>query len=103
MTDVVSTRLDEKEIEELNEISVRERIDRSSLIRKRGRPCNPGLDLTIGPGDRWPLHPDRRHQACLRLIYLTDSAKVGSASHNLPSSGSAAGHRTSDPVHRRAH
>jgi len=34
MTDVVSTRLDEKEIEELNEISKRERIDRSSLIRK---------------------------------------------------------------------
>ncbi|HEC40899.1 hypothetical protein LCGC14_1416500 [marine sediment metagenome] len=34
MTDVVSTRLDEKEIEELNEISERERIDRSSLIRK---------------------------------------------------------------------
>jgi len=34
MTDVVSTRLDEKEIEELNMISERERIDRSSLIRK---------------------------------------------------------------------
>ncbi len=34
MTDVVSTRLDEKEIEELNKISERERIDRSSLIRK---------------------------------------------------------------------
>lgn len=34
MTDVVSTRLDEKEIEELNEISEKERIDRSSLIRK---------------------------------------------------------------------
>jgi hypothetical protein len=27
MTDVVSTRLDEKEIEELNQISKRERID----------------------------------------------------------------------------
>ncbi|MBN1216325.1 MAG: UPF0175 family protein [Candidatus Lokiarchaeota archaeon] len=34
MTDVVSTRLDEKEIEELNEIAERERIDRSALIRK---------------------------------------------------------------------
>ncbi len=34
MTDVVSTRLDEKEIKELNKISERERIDRSSLIRK---------------------------------------------------------------------
>jgi len=34
MTDVVSTRLDEKEIEELNKISKKERIDRSSLIRK---------------------------------------------------------------------
>lgn len=34
MTDVVSTRLDEKEIEELNEIAERECIDRSSLIRK---------------------------------------------------------------------
>ena len=34
MTDVVSTRLDEKEIEELNQISEKERIDRSSLIRK---------------------------------------------------------------------
>ncbi len=34
MTDVVSTRLDEKEIDELNKISERERIDRSSLIRK---------------------------------------------------------------------
>ncbi|TFF87870.1 MAG: ribbon-helix-helix protein, CopG family [Promethearchaeota archaeon] len=34
MTDVVSTRLDEKEIEELNEISDKERIDRSALIRK---------------------------------------------------------------------
>ena len=34
MTDVVSTRLDEKEIEELNQISEKEWIDRSSLIRK---------------------------------------------------------------------
>ncbi len=34
MTNVVSTRLDEKEIDELNKISERERIDRSSLIRK---------------------------------------------------------------------
>ena len=34
MTDVVSIRLDEKEIEELNQISEKERIDRSSLIRK---------------------------------------------------------------------
>ena len=34
MKDVVSTRLDEKEIEELNQISEKERIDRSSLIRK---------------------------------------------------------------------
>jgi metal-responsive CopG/Arc/MetJ family transcriptional regulator len=34
MTDVVPTRLDEKEIEELNQISEKERIDRSSLIRK---------------------------------------------------------------------
>lgn len=34
MTNVISTRLDEKEIEELNKISERERIDRSSLIRK---------------------------------------------------------------------
>jgi len=34
MTDVVSTRLDEKEIEELNQICAKERIDRSSLIRK---------------------------------------------------------------------
>jgi predicted HTH domain antitoxin len=34
MTDVVSTRLDEKEIEELNRISEEERIDRSALIRK---------------------------------------------------------------------
>jgi len=34
MTDVVSTRLDEKEIEELNKICKKERIDRSSLMRK---------------------------------------------------------------------
>ncbi|MBD3230114.1 MAG: hypothetical protein GF329_18190 [Candidatus Lokiarchaeota archaeon] len=34
MTDVVSTRLDEKEIEELNEISEKERIYRLALIRK---------------------------------------------------------------------
>jgi predicted HTH domain antitoxin len=34
MTDVVSTRLDEKEIEELNQTSEKERMDRSSLIRK---------------------------------------------------------------------
>jgi len=34
MTNVVSTRLDEKEIEELNEICEKERLDRSSLIRK---------------------------------------------------------------------
>ena len=34
MTGVISTRLDEKEIEELNKIAERERIDRSSLIRK---------------------------------------------------------------------
>ena len=34
MTGVVSTRLDEKEIEELNQISEKERIDRSALIRK---------------------------------------------------------------------
>jgi predicted HTH domain antitoxin len=34
MTDVVSTRLDEKEIEELNKISKEERLDRSALIRK---------------------------------------------------------------------
>jgi predicted HTH domain antitoxin len=34
ITDVVSTRLDEKEIEELNQISEKERMDRSSLIRK---------------------------------------------------------------------
>ncbi len=34
MTDVVSTRLDEKEIEELNKICEKERIDRSALMRK---------------------------------------------------------------------
>lgn len=34
MTDVISTRLDEKEIEELNKICEEERLDRSSLIRK---------------------------------------------------------------------
>ena len=34
MTDVVSTRLDEKEIEELNQISEKERIDLSSLTIK---------------------------------------------------------------------
>ncbi|TFG25642.1 MAG: ribbon-helix-helix protein, CopG family [Promethearchaeota archaeon] len=34
MTDVISTRLDEKEIEELNKICEEERIDRSALIRK---------------------------------------------------------------------
>jgi predicted HTH domain antitoxin len=34
MTDVVSTRLEEKEIEELNKICEKERIDRSALIRK---------------------------------------------------------------------
>ncbi|MBY9016936.1 MAG: hypothetical protein KGD68_14700 [Candidatus Lokiarchaeota archaeon] len=34
MTGIVSTRLDDKEIEELNQISEKERIDRSSLIRK---------------------------------------------------------------------
>ena len=34
MTDVVSSKLDEKEIEELNEISEIEGLDRSSLIRK---------------------------------------------------------------------
>ena len=34
MTNVVSTRLDEKEIEELNQICEKERIDRSALIRK---------------------------------------------------------------------
>jgi len=34
MTDVVSTRLDKKEIEELNQICEKERLDRSTLIRK---------------------------------------------------------------------
>jgi predicted HTH domain antitoxin len=34
MSDVVSTRLDKKEIEELNKICEKERIDRSALIRK---------------------------------------------------------------------
>lgn len=34
MANVVSTRLDEKEIEELNQISEKEHMDRSSLIRK---------------------------------------------------------------------
>ncbi len=34
MTDVISTRLDEKEVEELNRISEEERLDRSALIRK---------------------------------------------------------------------
>ena len=34
MTDVVSTRLKKKEIKELNEISEKERIDRSALMRK---------------------------------------------------------------------
>ncbi|MHA1275052.1 MAG: UPF0175 family protein [Promethearchaeota archaeon] len=34
MTNVISTRLDEKEIEELNRISRIERIDRSALVRK---------------------------------------------------------------------
>lgn len=34
MTDVVSTRLEEKEIEELNKICKNERLDRSALIRK---------------------------------------------------------------------
>ena len=34
MTDVISTRLEEKEIEELNKICAKERIDRSSLMRK---------------------------------------------------------------------
>ena len=34
MTGVVLTRLDEKEIEELNQISEKERIDRSAFIRK---------------------------------------------------------------------
>ncbi|MFO8020459.1 MAG: UPF0175 family protein [Promethearchaeia archaeon] len=34
MTDVISTRLDEKEVEELNKICEKERLDRSALIRK---------------------------------------------------------------------
>ncbi|TXT54500.1 MAG: hypothetical protein BAJALOKI1v1_2150005 [Promethearchaeota archaeon] len=34
MTNVVSTRLEEEEIKELNKISEEERLDRSSLIRK---------------------------------------------------------------------
>ncbi|TFF87744.1 MAG: hypothetical protein EU549_04185 [Promethearchaeota archaeon] len=34
MTKVVSTRLEKEEIEELNKISQKERIDRSSLMRK---------------------------------------------------------------------
>jgi len=34
MTDIVSTRLEKKEIDELNKICERERIDRSALIRK---------------------------------------------------------------------
>ncbi|MHA1727455.1 MAG: UPF0175 family protein [Promethearchaeota archaeon] len=34
MTNVISTRLDEKEIEELNKISKKEHIDRSALMRK---------------------------------------------------------------------
>jgi predicted HTH domain antitoxin len=34
MTDVVSTRLDEKEVEELNKICEKESLDRSALIRK---------------------------------------------------------------------
>ena len=34
MTNIISTRLDEKEIEELNQICEKERIDRSALIRK---------------------------------------------------------------------
>ena len=34
MTDVISTRLDKKEIEELNKICEKERIDRSALMRK---------------------------------------------------------------------
>ncbi|GAI74860.1 unnamed protein product [marine sediment metagenome] len=34
MTDVVSTRLKKEEIEELNKISAKERIDRSALMRK---------------------------------------------------------------------
>ncbi|MHA1659909.1 MAG: hypothetical protein ACTSUT_12415 [Promethearchaeota archaeon] len=34
MTDVISTRLDKKEIEELNKICEKERIDRSALMSK---------------------------------------------------------------------
>ena len=34
MTHVISTRLDEKEVEELNKICEKERLDRSALIRK---------------------------------------------------------------------
>ena len=34
MSDVISTRLDKKEIDELNRICEKERIDRSALIRK---------------------------------------------------------------------
>ncbi|MHA1689383.1 MAG: UPF0175 family protein [Promethearchaeota archaeon] len=34
MTNVISTRLDEKEIEELNKICEKEKVDRSALIRK---------------------------------------------------------------------
>ncbi len=34
MSDVISTRLDKKEIDELNQICEKERIDRSALIRK---------------------------------------------------------------------
>jgi predicted HTH domain antitoxin len=34
MTDVISTRLDEKDVEELNKISDKEHIDRSALIRR---------------------------------------------------------------------
>ncbi|MFO8018065.1 MAG: UPF0175 family protein [Promethearchaeia archaeon] len=34
MTDVISTRLDEKDVEELNKICEKEHLDRSALIRK---------------------------------------------------------------------
>ncbi len=34
MSSIVSTRLNKKEIKDLNEISEKERIDRSALIRK---------------------------------------------------------------------
>ncbi len=34
MTDVISTRLNENEIEELNKICEKEKVDRSTLIRK---------------------------------------------------------------------